>query len=216
MSERRYIVGEKIDLSVLPNHVYDVPEGTSGYMRFFGDAVTASGEISAFAIEAYNTTTSETDTLESGVSYESRPIPIGGYRDFNETDFFAENYENQKVKQVMYNGEPRHIPVFAFLVLDDAIYITERIDKVTIDGSAEIKFDTAYPVYAIKSLDGEEYTATLRGGLESEDVAGKYFTADNNGYTIIHNPCYAKSLYIEGTGDVRVWAGTDAALCPFV
>lgn len=213
MSERRYIVGEKIDLSVLPDHVYDVPAGASGHMRFFGDAVTASGEISAFAIEADNITTGETDTLEGGVSYEGRPIPIGGYRDFDNSMFFTENYENQKVKQTMYNGEPRHIPVFAFLTLDDAIYVTERIDTVTIDTSAKIKFSPVCPIYAIK---GTDITATFIENAADDEVAGVYSTSDNNGYTIIANPEMKDTLYLKGTGDVRVWAGTDAALCPFV
>lgn len=93
------------------------------------------------------------------------------------------------------------------------ITVTNRIATITIDGSETVKFNPIYPVIAVK---GDSITATLIKGIDSDAAEGIYSTSDGNGYTIIDNHTMADTLYLMGTGDVRIWGGTDATKCPFV
>ena len=88
--------------------------------------------------------------------------------------------------------------------------ITEHIAEITIDGSETVVFTTPSPVYGIY---GENIKASLNEDFEDTDQ-GVYDTADTGKATIAHYT-QADTLYLKGSGTVKVWAGQSPLDDPF-
>ena len=88
--------------------------------------------------------------------------------------------------------------------------VTERIATITVDGSETVKFAVPHDVYGIY---GEDFIVSLKEGAVEGDQ-GAYSTADTGKATIAHYT-QADTLYITGSGTVKVWGGQSPLDDPF-
>ena len=93
-----------------------------------------------------------------------------------------------------------------------SVKITERSAKITISGSETLEIVPAYRVIAIY---GENIQASMIEGFDSNTTQGVYDTSEH-GVDLIVAEQPIKTLYLKGTGDVKIRCGVDPAEVPFV
>lgn len=92
-----------------------------------------------------------------------------------------------------------------------SVKITERSAKITISGSETLEIVPAYRVIAIY---GENIQASMIEGFDNNTAQGVYDTSEH-GVDLIVAEQPIKTLYLKGTGDVKIRCGVDPAEVPF-
>lgn len=206
MSER-YIVGDKIDLSTLPNQTYVFPNGVKPVgLRIYGDTKTAVTN-SGLTFDVNETTGGAVVSADIDIS----SVALDGYKDISTSeldDYFGTGYAAPRLHP--RTSSTLYAPIFAVLTEDAAVYISEHIAKITIDGEQAVRFSRQHPYYGIY---GEGITASFDADFEDTDQ-GVYDTSATN-TTIMSNYDQKDVIYIKGSGTIWVWAGNAPAEFPF-
>lgn len=206
MSER-YIVGDKIDLSTLPNQTYVFPNGVKPVgLRIYGDTKTAVTN-SGLTFDVNETTGGAVVSTDIDIS----SVALDGYKDISTSEldeYFGTGYAAPRLHP--RTGSTLYAPIFAVLTEDTAVYISEHIAKITIDGEQAVRFSRQHPYYGIY---GEDIKASFDADFEDTDQ-GVYDTSATN-TTIMSNYDQKDVIYIKGSGTIWVWAGNAPAEFPF-
>lgn len=206
MSER-YIVGDKIDLSTLPNQTYVFPNGVKPVgLRIYGDTKTAVTN-SGLTFDVNETTGGAVVSTDIDIS----SVALDGYKDISTSEldeYFGTGYAAPRLHP--RTGSTLYAPIFAVLTEDTAVYISEHIAKITIDGEQAVRFSRQHPYYGIY---GEGIKASFDADFEDTDQ-GVYDTSATN-TTIMSNYDQKDVIYIKGSGTIWVWAGNAPAEFPF-
>lgn len=206
MSER-YIVGDKIDLSTLPNQTYVFPNGVKPVgLRIYGDTKTAVTN-SGLTFDVNETTGGAVVSTDIDIS----SVALDGYKDISTSEldeYFGTGYAAPRLHP--RTSSTLYAPIFAVLTEDAAVYISEHIAKITIDGEQAVRFSRQHPYYGIY---GEGITASFDADFEDTDQ-GVYDTSATN-TTIMSNYDQKDVIYIKGSGTIWVWAGNAPAEFPF-
>ena len=206
MSER-YIVGDKIDLSTLPNQTYVFPNGVKPVgLRIYGDTKTAVTN-SGLTFDVNETTGGAVVSTDIDIS----SVALDGYKDISTSEldeYFGTGYAAPRLHP--RTSSTLYAPIFAVLTEDTAVYISEHIAKITIDGEQAVRFSRQHPYYGIY---GEGITASFDADFEDTDQ-GVYDTSATN-TTIMSNYDQKDVIYIKGSGTIWVWAGNAPAEFPF-
>lgn len=206
MSER-YIVGDKIDLSTLPNQTYVFPNGVKPVgLRIYGDTKTAVTN-SGLTFDVNETTGGAVVSTDIDIS----SVALDGYKDISTSEldeYFGTGYAAPRLHP--RTGSTLYAPIFAVLTEDTAVYISEHIAKITIDGEQAVRFSRQHPYYGIY---GEGITASFDADFEDTDQ-GVYDTSATN-TTIMSNYDQNDVIYVKGSGTIWVWAGNAPAEFPF-
>lgn len=206
MSER-YIVGDKIDLSTLPNQTYVFPNGVKPVgLRIYGDTKTAVTN-SGLTFDVNETTGGAVVSTDIDIS----SVALDGYKDISTSEldeYFATGYAAPRLHPRA--NSTLYAPIFAVLTEDTAVYISEHIAKITIDGEQAVRFSRQHPYYGIY---GEGIKASFDADFEDTDQ-GVYDTSATN-TTIMSNYDQKDVIYIKGSGTIWVWAGNAPAEFPF-
>ena len=200
MSEH-YIVGEKID-------THGMQVGDWYYVGEHIDGIRVYGATPRNSTLTVKYTNEDGQTVQEGGTMN---VPEGAYNDEFYSGFIASNHDFYvKVGTYSSEGVNSYFPVFSTLTLDTAKYITDRIATIEVDGSETVKFAVAHDVYGVY---GENIKASLNEDFEDGDQ-GVYDTADTGKATIAHYTG-ADTLYLKGTGTVKIWAGQSPLDDPF-
>lgn len=206
MSER-YIVGDKINLSTLPNQTYVFPNGVKPVgLRIYGDTKTAVTN-SGLTFDVNETTGGAVVSTDIDIS----SVALDGYKDISTSEldeYFGTGYAAPRLHP--RTSSTLYAPIFAVLTEDMAVYISEHIAKITIDGEQAVRFSRQHPYYGIY---GEEIKASFDADFEDTDQ-GVYDTSATN-TTIMSNYDQKDVIYIKGSGTIWVWAGNAPAEFPF-